>query len=150
MSALRASTIVAATVGTAVTGFIGNSSSTQCLSQPSPLPTVPPPSAFIAQGAPQDLLLPAYAIYFDHKRRNDPEFRKALKRDARREARFERSQREAEGSSRKNAIKAIVEASNPESFPTDIEEREAYFMDQVAGGEVLSKDRMSSLLISTH
>ncbi|MCJ1397736.1 hypothetical protein MMC11_000932 [Xylographa trunciseda] len=97
-------TIIAATVGTLVTGFI------------------------------------AYAIYFDHKRQTDPEFRKALKRESRREARIARTQAEAQGAQQKEAIKAAVEAAKEEGFPTDVEDKEAFFMTEVARGEGLCQD----------
>ncbi|MCJ1441583.1 MAG: hypothetical protein MMC23_002072 [Stictis urceolatum] len=103
MSSTRLSTVVAATVGTAVTGFL------------------------------------AYAIYFDYKRRTDPEFRKSLKREARRQARIARSQAEAAGEAQKNAVRKAVAEAREEGFPTSVEEKEAYFMEQVAEGERLSQ-----------
>ena len=81
-----------------------------------------------------------YAVYFDHKRRTDPEFRKALKRESRREARVAKEQAEAEGEQQKGAIKAAVNKAKDEGFPTDVEEREAYFMNEVGQGEVLCQD----------
>lgn len=97
-----------------------------------------------------------YAVYFDHKRRTDPEFRKALKRESRREARVAKEQAEAEGEQQKGAIKAAVNKAKEEGFPTDVEERETYFMNEVGQGEVLGQDSESlslgslfeSLLIS--
>ncbi|KAF7504506.1 hypothetical protein GJ744_002126 [Endocarpon pusillum] len=77
----------------------------------------------------------AYAVYFDHKRRTDPEFRKALKRDARRQARMAKEAKEVEGKQQKEAIKRAVEEAQEEGFPSDIEEREAFFMKEVAEGE---------------
>ena len=41
----------------------------------------------------------AYAFYFDHKRRTDPEFRKALKRESKKEARAAKEEEEAHGRS---------------------------------------------------
>ncbi|KAK0512304.1 hypothetical protein JMJ35_005432 [Cladonia borealis] len=81
-----------------------------------------------------------YAVYFDHKRRTDPEFRKALKRESRREARVAKEQAEVEGEQQKRAIKAAVNKAKEEGFPTDVEEREAYFMNEVGQGEVLCQD----------
>jgi len=104
---MRTSTIVAASVGTVVTGLV------------------------------------AYAFYFDHKRRNDPEFRKALKRESRRQAKAAKEEAEAHGARQKAAIKAAVEESKEEGFPTDVEEKERYFMNEVARGEVLCQDGMS-------
>ena len=39
----------------------------------------------------------AYAVYFDHKRRTDPQFRKALKRESKRQAKAAKEAREANG-----------------------------------------------------
>ncbi|MCJ1474746.1 hypothetical protein MMC13_003406 [Lambiella insularis] len=103
-TSIRPSIIIAATVGTLVTGFL------------------------------------AYALYFDHKRQTDPEFRKALKRESRREARVARTQAEVQGAQQKEAIKAAVEVAKEEGFPTDVEDKEAYFMNEVAKGETLCQD----------
>ncbi len=77
----------------------------------------------------------AYAIYFDHKRRNDPEFRRALKRESRRSQRAAKEEAEAHGAEQKKAIRDAVAAANEEGFPKDPEEIEAYFMQEVAQGE---------------
>ncbi|MCJ1470592.1 hypothetical protein MMC07_009238 [Pseudocyphellaria aurata] len=82
----------------------------------------------------------AYAVYFDHKRRSDPEFRKALKRESRREARALKEEAEAQGIQQKQAIKAAVQAAREEGFPTDVEDKEAYFMNEVGRGEALCQD----------
>ncbi|WEW56970.1 mitochondrial import receptor subunit tom20 [Emydomyces testavorans] len=82
----------------------------------------------------------AYAIYFDYKRQSDPEFRRALKRDNRRMARAVQQESEAEGAKQKEAIKRAVQEAKEEGFPTDIEEREGFFMSQVAQGEALCAD----------
>lgn len=86
----------------------------------------------------------AYAAYFDHKRRTDPEFRKALKRESRREARAAKEEAEAQGAQQKQAIKVAVEDAKEEGFPTDVEEKETYFMNEVARGETLCQDGMPS------
>ena len=83
-----------------------------------------------------------YAVYFDHKRRTDPEFRKALKRESRREARAAKEQAEAQGQEQKQAIKTAVDGARDEGFPTDVEDKEAYFMNEVGQGEVLCQDSM--------
>ena len=84
----------------------------------------------------------AYAIYFDHRRRTDPEFRKALKRESRKEARAAKEEAEAQGAQQKRAIKAAVEEAREEGFPTNVEEKEAYFMSVVGKGETLCQDGM--------
>lgn len=82
----------------------------------------------------------AYAVYFDYKRRNDPEFRKALKRESRRQARIAKEEAEIQGKQQKEEIKAAVQEAIEEGFPTDVEEREAFFMQQIAQGEALAGD----------
>lgn len=89
------------------------------------------------------LFHPAYALYFDHKRQTNPEFRKALKRESRREARIAKSQAEAQGAQQKQAIKAAVASAKEEGFPTDVEDKEAFFMNEVARGEKLCQDGMN-------
>jgi len=105
---IRTSTIVAACVGTVVTGFI------------------------------------AYALYFDHRRRTDPEFRKALKRESRKQQRVAKEEAQAQGERQKKAIREAVDQANEEGFPRDAEEVEAYFMQEVARGEGLCQDGMST------
>lgn len=82
----------------------------------------------------------AYAVYFDHKRRTNPEFRKALRRESRREARAAKEEVEAQGMQQKQAIKRVVQAAREEGFPTEVEDKEAYFMSEVARGESLCQD----------
>lgn len=43
--------------------------------------------------------------------------------------------KEVEGKQQKEAIKRAVEEAQEEGFPSDIEEREAFFMKEVAEGE---------------
>ena len=89
----------------------------------------------------------AYAVYFDHKRRSDPEFRKALKRESRKEARAAKEEAEAQGAQQKRAIKIAVEEAREEGFPTNVEEKEAYFMSEVGRGETLCQDGMRILYL---
>jgi hypothetical protein len=84
------------------------------------------------------LSLIAYAVYFDYRRRNDPEFRKALKRESKRQARLAKEVAEEHGKQQKEEIRAAVREAIEEGFPTDLEEREAYFMQQIAQGEQLA------------
>ena len=46
-------------------------------------------------------------------------------------------------------LKAAVEEALEEGFPTDVEEKEAYFMNEVARGEGLAQDGMSFYLANT-
>jgi hypothetical protein len=103
---------------------------------PSPHPLIGP-SGYIHV---QLTISPAYAVYFDHKRRNDPEFRKSLKREARRAARLARTQAEAQGAQHRQAIKAALAEAAAEGYPTNVEEKEAFFMNEVARGETLCQD----------
>ena len=82
----------------------------------------------------------AYAVYFDHKRRTDPNFRKALRREARKQARLAKEEAEIQGKRQQEDIKRAVEEALDEGFPTDLEEREAFFMQQIAQGEALAGD----------
>ena len=91
------------------------------------------------------LFCTAYAVYFDHKRRSDPEFRKALKRESRREARAAKEEAEAQGVQQKQAIEDAVSEARDEGFPTDVEDKEAYFMNEVGQGEVLCQDGIFSV-----
>jgi import receptor subunit TOM20 len=77
----------------------------------------------------------AYAVYFDNRRRNDPEFRKQLKREVKRTQRAAKEEAEAHGAEQKQAIREAVALANEEGFPKDPEEVEAYFMQEVAQGE---------------
>ncbi|KZM25882.1 mitochondrial import receptor subunit tom20 [Ascochyta rabiei] len=77
----------------------------------------------------------AYAVYFDNKRRNDPEFRKALKKESKRIQRAAKEEAEHQGAEQKKAIRDAVALANEEGFPKDPEEVEAYFMQEVAQGE---------------
>ena len=87
----------------------------------------------------------AYALYFDHRRRSDPEFRKALKRDSRREARAAKEEADAQGAQQRQAIEVAVREARDEGFPTDVSEKEGYFMNEVSQGEVLCQDGRSSV-----
>jgi len=82
----------------------------------------------------------AYAVYFDHKRRTDPGFRKALKRESRRQARMAKEEEEAQGQQHREAIKRAVQQAKDEGFPEDLEEKEAFFMSEVAQGEAKCAD----------
>ena len=76
-------------------------------------------------------------MYFDHKRQTDPDFRKSLKRNNRRLARAVKEEAEAQGAMQREVIKAAVQRAKDEGFPVDLEEKESYFMSQVAKGEGL-------------
>ena len=102
---MKTSTIVSISVGTVVTGLVGMST--------------------LVQARMSRLMKSAYAVYFDYRRRNDPEFRKALKRESRRQARIAKEEAEVQGKQKREEIKAAVQEAIEEGFPTDIEEKEA-------------------------
>ncbi|KAJ5873746.1 uncharacterized protein N7529_002176 [Penicillium soppii] len=80
----------------------------------------------------------AYAVYFDHKRQSDPNFRKSLKKNNKKVEQSVKQQQAAEGEARvadlKNALESVKKNGE---LPTGLEEKEAYFMEQVAKGESL-------------
>ena len=51
--------------------------------------------------------------------------------------------KESAGQQQRDAIRAAVREAQEEGFPTDIEEKEAYFMRQVAEGESKTGNGMS-------
>lgn len=80
------------------------------------------------------------AIYFDYKRRNDPEFRKALKRDKKKHARAQKQQADAASAQQRDQIAAALRQVAMEGFPEDVEEKEHFFMNEVAQGEGLCQE----------
>lgn len=63
-----------------------------------------------------------------------------MKRESRKEARAAKEEAEAQGAEQKAAIKAAVRKTREEGFPTDVEEKEAFFMNEVSRGEALCHD----------
>ncbi|CAO3617450.1 unnamed protein product [Cunninghamella blakesleeana] len=78
-----------------------------------------------------------YIIYFDHKRRNDPNFRKQLKRERKKLAKKEKEEKTQSEKRVKDLIEQVLAIANEEVLPTSAEEKEKYFMEQVAKGEAL-------------
>jgi mitochondrial import receptor subunit TOM20 len=60
-------------------------------------------------------------------------------------ARAAKEEAEAEGAAQREEIKKAVNAAKDEGFPTDLEEKEAYFMSQVAKGESLCAEGSSGI-----
>ena len=83
----------------------------------------------------------AYAVWFDYKRRSEPDFRRGLRRNERRQVRVEKEEAKASSQQQRQRVKNAVAAAVDEGFPTDPSEREMYFMEQVSKGEVLGSDR---------
>ncbi len=63
-----------------------------------------------------------------------------MKRESRRQARIAKEEAETQGKQQKEEIKAAVQEALEDGFPTDIEEKEGYFMQQIAQGEALAGD----------
>ncbi|POR38801.1 Mitochondrial import receptor subunit tom20, partial [Tolypocladium paradoxum] len=82
-----------------------------------------------------------YAVFFDYRRRSQADFRRTLRRNERRQARAEKEEAEESTRRQRDAIKARVDEAKEEGFPAGVEEREAYFNEQVMSGEMLSSDR---------
>lgn len=101
MSQVKTSTIVAACLGTTLTG------------------------------------LTAYAIYFDYRRRNDPEFRRALKRESKRQARAAKEEAEGAQQRQKQELRLMVDEAVEEGWPVSADEKEGFFMEEVGMGEKL-------------
>lgn len=66
-----------------------------------------------------------------------------MKRNERQQARAAKEEAEASTQRQRDAIKINVDEAKEEGFPAGVEEREAYFNEQVMAGELLSQDRTS-------
>lgn len=86
-------------------------------------------------------VIKAYAAFFDYQRRNKAEFRRELRRNERRQHKAEKESAQQETVRQRQAIKEAVDEAKEEGFPTDVEQKEAYFLQQVSEGETLSADR---------
>ena len=56
--------------------------------------------------------------------------------------RAEKEEAEASTQRQRGSIRERVDEAKEEGFPTGVEEREAFFNEQVMAGEMLSSDRM--------
>ncbi|KAF4769506.1 hypothetical protein N7455_009398 [Penicillium solitum] len=80
----------------------------------------------------------AYAVYFDHKRQSDPNFRKSLKKNNKKVEQSVKQEAEAGAAARVAELKnALEQVKRNGELPTDLEEKESFFMSQVALGESL-------------
>lgn len=83
--------------------------------------------------------LVAYAVYFDYKRRSSPDFRKSLKKKSVKQQKQAAKEHEDSKKSKLDTIKKALAAdleANP--VPTELSEKENFFMQQVALGEQLA------------
>lgn len=79
-----------------------------------------------------------YAVYFDYKRRNDPMFRKKLRKQSKQS--MKEAKRELKAAAQQETMmieKAVRDAAEPGALPSGVQEKEAFFMEQVATGEAL-------------
>ncbi|KAI9316054.1 hypothetical protein BX666DRAFT_2019641 [Dichotomocladium elegans] len=78
-----------------------------------------------------------YLVYFDHKRRSDPELRKQMKRERKKAKKAVKAAEEEAKAGKLRLIDSVLEAITKETLPTTAEGKEQYFMAQVAAGEQL-------------
>ncbi|KZT72532.1 MAS20-domain-containing protein [Daedalea quercina L-15889] len=84
--------------------------------------------------------LVAYAVYFDHKRRNDIDFRKRLRKDKKRVKQVTASQASSTAADlgvTPEELRAALDKLRDEEVPSDPEAKEQFFMTQVGMGEQL-------------
>ncbi|EFX03584.1 mitochondrial import receptor subunit [Grosmannia clavigera kw1407] len=111
---------------------------------------MPPTSLTTASIAAVATGLVAYALYFDHRRRSQPEFRRVLRRNERQQARAEKEMAHKETAKQREVIKLAVDLAKAEGFPTSVEDKEAFFLDQVSKGETLGTDPTKSIESALH
>ncbi|KAK4704755.1 hypothetical protein P7C70_g1452, partial [Phenoliferia sp. Uapishka_3] len=80
----------------------------------------------------------SYALYFDYRRRNDPVFRKNLHKEKKKVAKVSQQQAEQGRTQILGALRRALALINSEPVPTDVAEKEQYFMEQVGFGEQLA------------
>ncbi|CCF54613.1 hypothetical protein NDA11_003531 [Ustilago hordei] len=79
-----------------------------------------------------------YAIYFDHRRRTDPAFRKGLKKESKKLSKVEKEKAAKRAQQEDGFIQDLLqEVRTPGIFPAGVEEREQYFLKYVSLGEQL-------------
>jgi import receptor subunit TOM20 len=79
----------------------------------------------------------AYAAYFDYRRRHDPNFRKAIRREQKRVSTMAKEKLREAQMGEEEAIKQAHRSALSDPLPTSPEEKEALFMQEVARGEQL-------------
>ncbi|ORZ11334.1 MAS20 protein import receptor-domain-containing protein [Lobosporangium transversale] len=78
-----------------------------------------------------------YAIYFDAKRRNDPEFRRKLKKERKRAQKLALEEAKKLSNRSAQTVEEALASIKDEDFPTSMEEREKFCMEQLSAGEAL-------------
>lgn len=83
--------------------------------------------------------LAGYALWFDYERRHNPEFRRRLLRDQYRQRRAAEVQNRRAQASQQDALRnAVRDLRNEGPFQGSADEKEGYFLEQVAMGEALA------------
>ncbi|KAF9205275.1 hypothetical protein BGZ49_004250 [Haplosporangium sp. Z 27] len=78
-----------------------------------------------------------YAIYFDQKRRNDPEFRRKLKKEKKRAMKQLKEEEKKKATDTAQSVEEALASIKEDEFPTSMEEREKFCMEQLSAGEAL-------------
>ncbi|KAG0227679.1 hypothetical protein B0O80DRAFT_533867 [Mortierella sp. GBAus27b] len=78
-----------------------------------------------------------YAIYFDQQRRNNPEFRRKLKKEKKRAQKQQKVDEKKKVNWTIQMIEQALASVKEEEFPTSIEEREKFCMENLSTGEAL-------------
>ncbi|QSL66705.1 hypothetical protein MERGE_001089 [Pneumocystis wakefieldiae] len=78
-----------------------------------------------------------YAIHFDYKRRNDAAFRRKLRRDKKKLSRAQKAEAQHQEEVLAQAIRKAYHEVQRCTLPHLVEEREQFFMQEVAKGEGL-------------
>ncbi|KAF9585201.1 hypothetical protein BGW38_003446 [Lunasporangiospora selenospora] len=78
-----------------------------------------------------------YALYFDQKRRNDPDFRRKLKKDRKRAQKLAKDEDKKKTTQSAQSVEEALAGIQDEEFPTSMEDREKYCMEQLSAGEAL-------------
>ncbi|KAK9900481.1 MAS20-domain-containing protein [Cystobasidium minutum MCA 4210] len=79
-----------------------------------------------------------YMAWFDYQRRNNVEFRRNLLKEKRKSEKAHQAQASKARASQSDALKNAVREMRNDRAPQSVEEREAYFLEQVAMGEALA------------
>ncbi|KAG0332235.1 hypothetical protein BG000_010222, partial [Podila horticola] len=78
-----------------------------------------------------------YALYFDSKRRSDPEFRRKLKKERKRAQKQQKEEEQKKVAKTTATVEEVLASIKDEDFPTSMEAREKFCMEQLSAGEAL-------------
>ncbi|KAG0782890.1 hypothetical protein G6F16_008923 [Rhizopus arrhizus] len=96
----------------------------------------PRTAAFIGVGVAATACL-GYMLYFDYQRRNNPVLKKKIKKEKKKAEKEVKKAQEKVKLNTIQIIESVIEAASEETLPSTPEEKEKYFMQQVALGEGL-------------